>query len=300
MYGEPSKPTHFLALILKMLQVRRAAGAGLALALLAARLRAGPVWLAGKGQAVATAGAGASHPACVDASLRAGPCFRANPPLRSPAHPAHSPANTPASPQIQPDKDVVVEFIKNDDFKYLRLLGALRLRWGGTTACRPRRGAPGCVRCSRPARAPARCAAVHCSGARGAPRRRGGSLRGIKRRPPSAPPRPGPGPAGAFYLRLVGRPLDVYQYLEPLYNDYRKVGLAFALFSLFTFVWCAAVAGAAVQRLPQGALGVCSSSAACSSLAVCDTTGLGGEPNAQPPAAPPCRCGCGASWASRS
>lgn len=30
-------------------------------------------------------------------------------------------------------------------------------------------------------------------------------------------------PAGAFYMRLVGRPLDVYQYLEPLYNDYRKV-----------------------------------------------------------------------------
>ena len=31
--------------------------------------------------------------------------------------------------------------------------------------------------------------------------------------------------AGAFYLRLVGRPLEVYQYLEPLYNDYRKVRL---------------------------------------------------------------------------
>ena len=24
-------------------------------------------------------------------------------------------------------------------------------------------------------------------------------------------------------MRLVGRGLDVYQYLEPLYNDYRKV-----------------------------------------------------------------------------
>lgn len=30
--------------------------------------------------------------------------------------------------------------------------------------------------------------------------------------------------AGAFYMRLVGKPLEVYQYLEPLYNDYRKVG----------------------------------------------------------------------------
>ena len=28
---------------------------------------------------------------------------------------------------------------------------------------------------------------------------------------------------GAFYLRLVGRPMEVYQYLEPLYNDYRRI-----------------------------------------------------------------------------
>lgn len=36
------------------------------------------------------------------------------------------------TPQIQPSKDVIVEFIKNDDFKYLRLLGALQLPacWG--------------------------------------------------------------------------------------------------------------------------------------------------------------------------
>ena len=27
---------------------------------------------------------------------------------------------------------------------------------------------------------------------------------------------------GAFYLRLVGKPFDIYQYLEPLYHDYRK------------------------------------------------------------------------------
>lgn len=56
--------------------------------------------------------------------------------------------------QIQPDKDIIIEFIKNEDYKYVRILGA-------------------------------------------------------------------------FYLRLVGRPLEVYQYLEPLYNDYRKVCLAF-------------------------------------------------------------------------
>lgn len=28
---------------------------------------------------------------------------------------------------------------------------------------------------------------------------------------------------GAFYLRLTGTVADVYQYLEPLYNDYRKI-----------------------------------------------------------------------------
>lgn len=28
---------------------------------------------------------------------------------------------------------------------------------------------------------------------------------------------------GAFYLRLTGTDIDVYRYLEPLYNDYRKV-----------------------------------------------------------------------------
>eukprot|EP00242_Pyramimonas_sp_CCMP2087_P010830 CAMPEP_0198199844 /NCGR_PEP_ID=MMETSP1445-20131203/2983_1 /TAXON_ID=36898 /ORGANISM="Pyramimonas sp., Strain CCMP2087" /LENGTH=221 /DNA_ID=CAMNT_0043869745 /DNA_START=161 /DNA_END=822 /DNA_ORIENTATION=- len=52
--------------------------------------------------------------------------------------------------QIQPEKEIVVEFIKNEDYKYVRMLGA-------------------------------------------------------------------------FYMRLVGSPLDVYQYLEPLYNDYRKL-----------------------------------------------------------------------------
>lgn len=52
--------------------------------------------------------------------------------------------------QIQPEKDIVVEFIKNEEFKYVRALGA-------------------------------------------------------------------------FYLRLTGSSLDVYKYLEPLYNDNRKL-----------------------------------------------------------------------------
>lgn len=52
--------------------------------------------------------------------------------------------------QIQPEKDIVVEFIKNEEFKYVRALGA-------------------------------------------------------------------------FYMRLTGSSLDCYKYLEPLYNDNRKL-----------------------------------------------------------------------------
>jgi len=52
--------------------------------------------------------------------------------------------------QLQPEKEIIIEFIKNPDFKYVRVLGA-------------------------------------------------------------------------FYLRLVGRPVDIYKYLELLYNDYRKI-----------------------------------------------------------------------------
>uniref|UniRef100_U3JLV7 Pre-mRNA-splicing factor 38B n=1 Tax=Ficedula albicollis TaxID=59894 RepID=U3JLV7_FICAL len=52
--------------------------------------------------------------------------------------------------QIQPEKDIIVELIKNKDFKYVRMLGAL-------------------------------------------------------------------------YMRLTGAAIDCYKYLEPLYNDYRKI-----------------------------------------------------------------------------
>lgn len=52
--------------------------------------------------------------------------------------------------QIQPEKDIVIEFIRQEDFKYVRALGA-------------------------------------------------------------------------FYMRLTGTSLDCYKYLEPLYNDYRKL-----------------------------------------------------------------------------
>jgi pre-mRNA-splicing factor 38A len=30
---------------------------------------------------------------------------------------------------------------------------------------------------------------------------------------------------GSFYLRLIGRSEEIYSYLEPLYNDYRKLRL---------------------------------------------------------------------------
>nr|XP_057929403.1 pre-mRNA-splicing factor 38A [Doryrhamphus excisus] len=52
--------------------------------------------------------------------------------------------------QIQPEKDIIVEFIKNEEFKYVRLLGAM-------------------------------------------------------------------------YMRLTGTAVDCYNYLEPLFNDYRKI-----------------------------------------------------------------------------
>jgi len=35
--------------------------------------------------------------------------------------------------QIQPEKDIIVEFIKNDDFKYVRALGAYYMRLTGTS-----------------------------------------------------------------------------------------------------------------------------------------------------------------------
>lgn len=68
--------------------------------------------------------------------------------------------------QIQPEKEIILEYIKNEDYKYVRILGMT--------------------------------ATVHM-------------------RVNSSPH------LGAFYLRLVGRALDVYNYLEPLYNDYRRV-----------------------------------------------------------------------------
>uniref|UniRef100_A0A7S2W3S8 Pre-mRNA-splicing factor 38 n=1 Tax=Rhizochromulina marina TaxID=1034831 RepID=A0A7S2W3S8_9STRA len=52
--------------------------------------------------------------------------------------------------QLQPEKEIIIEFIKNEDYKYVRVLGA-------------------------------------------------------------------------FYLRLVGKPVDIYKYLELLYADYRKI-----------------------------------------------------------------------------
>ena len=35
--------------------------------------------------------------------------------------------------QIQPEKDIIIEFIKNEDFKYVRALGAFYLRLTGTS-----------------------------------------------------------------------------------------------------------------------------------------------------------------------
>ena len=35
--------------------------------------------------------------------------------------------------QIQPEKDIIIEFIKNEDFKYVRALGAFYLRLTGSS-----------------------------------------------------------------------------------------------------------------------------------------------------------------------
>merc|ERR1719478_1152385 len=51
---------------------------------------------------------------------------------------------------LQPDQDIILEFIKQEEYKYVRILGA-------------------------------------------------------------------------FYFRLIGKALDIYNYLEPLYQDYRKI-----------------------------------------------------------------------------
>lgn len=40
---------------------------------------------------------------------------------------------------------------------------------------------------------------------------------------------------GAFYLRLTGTDVDIYRYLEPLYNDYRKLRRKLADGSKFQF-----------------------------------------------------------------
>lgn len=69
--------------------------------------------------------------------------------------------------QIQPEKEIIIEFIKNEDYKYVRILGA-------------------------------------------------------------------------FYLRITGSDIDVYRYLEPLYNDYRKLRrkLADGRWFPFSFIHC--------------------------------------------------------------
>lgn len=87
--------------------------------------------------------------------------------------------------QIQPDKEIVVEFIKNEDYKFVQfricfmefffIIIIINLSiWLIWWLCRYVRV------------------------------------------------------LGAFYLRLTGTDIDVYRYLEPLYNDYRKLRLKLA------------------------------------------------------------------------
>jgi len=67
--------------------------------------------------------------------LQAPPAARPSPspPHHHPhAHPhPHSHPSPPRPLQIQPEKEIVVEFIKNEDYKYVRALGAYYLRLTG-------------------------------------------------------------------------------------------------------------------------------------------------------------------------
>lgn len=59
------------------------------------------------------------------------------------------------------------------------------------------------------------------------------------RGPPPVPCAPSPATAsGAFYMRLVGRPSEVYSYLEPLYNDPRKVRKGRVYCRVYCQVYC--------------------------------------------------------------
>lgn len=72
--------------------------------------------------------------------------------------------------QIQPEKDIIVEFIRQEDFKYY-------IDSGGSN----------------------NASIIFCRFSR--------YVRAL----------------GAAYMRLTGNSLDCYKYLEPLYNDYRKL-----------------------------------------------------------------------------
>ncbi len=85
--------------------------------------------------------------------------------------------------QIQPEKDIIVEFIKNEDFKLVCKYCSICIQFVIFlfTLC--------CVLHYWSAFSPSRYVRL----------------------------------LGAMYMRLTGTSVDCYKYLEPLYNDYRKV-----------------------------------------------------------------------------
>ena len=61
-----------------------------------------------------------------------GPCLGLGLGSRRPSpNPNPNPNPNPTPQQIQPEKEIVVEFIKNEDYKYVRALGAYYLRLTG-------------------------------------------------------------------------------------------------------------------------------------------------------------------------
>ena len=125
-YGGARKPAPFMCLILKMLQVRPHSSAF-------SPPHAGRV-------AALQAPPPLPPPAC-RASMR--DCFSAWRTLgafSTTTQPPHSPLKTRlvraphprgCPPQIQPDKEIIIELIKNEEYKYVRALGAFYMRLVG-------------------------------------------------------------------------------------------------------------------------------------------------------------------------
>ena len=133
--------------------------------------------------------------------------------------------------QIQPEREIITEYIKNDEFKYVRILGELppeghKAQWSSAPCMEPLHSGSG-KKCRRPCICCCNCCSLHIVGscvssylpyASSTPHSNDWNAAGAAVNLPCHLHC-----VGAFYLRLVARPTEIYNYLEPLYNDYRKL-----------------------------------------------------------------------------